>query len=72
MQETKQTENDEVEEIEDDDEELVAPSKRDVENALRILKNFSLFSNKIGDHMQDLIHKIQTFLTEIKKAEKCK
>ena len=63
MQETKQTENDEVEEIEDDDEELVAPSKRDVENALGILKNFSLFSNKIGDHMQDLIHKIQTFLT---------
>ena len=63
MQETKQTENDEVEEIEDDDEELVAPSKRDVENSLGILKNFSLFSKKIGDHMQDLIHKIQTFLT---------
>ena len=71
MQETKQTENDEVEEIEDDDKELVAPSKRDVENSLGILKNFSLFSKKIGDHMQDLIHKIQTFLTRY-KAEKCK
>ena len=46
LQEAKQTENDEVEEIEDDDEELVAPSKRDVENSLGILKNFSLFSKK--------------------------
>ena len=44
MQEAKQTENDEVEE--DDDEELVAPSKKDVENSLGILKNFSLFSKK--------------------------
>ena len=44
MQEAKQTETDEVEE--DDDEELVAPSKKDVENSLGILKNFSLFSKK--------------------------
>ena len=44
LQETTQTENDEVENIEDDDEELVAPSTRAVENALEILKNLSLFS----------------------------
>ena len=46
LQEATQTENDEVEEIEDDDEELVAPSTRDVENSLEILKNLSLFSEK--------------------------
>ena len=33
LQEATQTENDEVEETEDDDEELVAPSTRDVENS---------------------------------------
>ena len=38
LQETTQTENDEVENIEDDDEELVAPSTRAVENSLEILK----------------------------------
>ena len=37
LQEATQTENNEVEEIEDDDEELVAPSTRDVENSLEIL-----------------------------------
>ena len=46
MQEATQTENDEVEEIEDDDKELVALSTRDVENSLEILKNLSLFSEK--------------------------
>ena len=37
LQEATQTEINEVEEIEDDDEELVAPSTRDVENSLEIL-----------------------------------
>ena len=46
LQEATQTENDEVEEIEDDDEELIAPSTKDVENSLEILKNLSLFSKK--------------------------
>ena len=40
LQDATQTENDEVEEIEDDDEELVAPSTRNVENSFEILKNF--------------------------------
>ena len=44
LQEATQTENNEVEEIEDNDEELVATSTRDVENSLEILKNLSLFS----------------------------
>ena len=46
LQEATQTEKDEAEEIEDDDEELVAPSTRDVENSLAILKNLPLFSEK--------------------------
>ena len=46
LQGATQTENDEVEEIEDDDEELVAASTRDVENSLEILKNLSLFRKK--------------------------
>ena len=71
LQEATQTENDEVEEIEDDDEELVAPSTRDVENSLEILKNLSLFSEKRGDQMQDLINKFETLLTR-DKVEKCK
>ena len=62
MQEATQTENDEVEEIEDDDEELVAPSTRDVENSLEILKNLSLFSEKRGDQVQEL-NKFKTLLT---------
>ena len=66
LQEATQTENDEVEEIEDDDEELVAPSTRDVENSLEILKNLSLFSEKRGDQMQDLINKFETLLTRDK------
>ena len=71
LQEATQTENDEVEEIEDDDEELVAPSTRDVENSLEILKNLSLFSEKRGDQMQDLINKFETLLTR-DKVEKSK
>ena len=70
MQEATQTANDGVEEIEDDDEELVAPSRRDVGNSLEILKNLSLFSGKRGDQMQDLINKFETLLTK-DKAEKC-
>ena len=46
LQEATQTENDEVEDIEKDDEELVALSTGDVENSLGILKNLSLFSEK--------------------------
>ena len=46
LQEATQTEKDEVEDIEDDDEELVAPSTRDVENSFEKLKNLSLFSEK--------------------------
>ena len=71
LQDATQTENDEVEEIEDDDEELVAPSTRDVENSLEILKNLSLFSEKRGDQMQDLINKFETLLTR-DKVEKNK
>ena len=66
LQEATQTENDEVEEIEDDDEELVAPSTRDVENSLKILKNLSLFSGKRDGQMQDLINKFETLLTRDK------
>ena len=71
LQDATQTENDEVEEIEDDDAELVAPSTRDVENSLEILKNLSLFSEKRGDQMQDLINKFETLLTR-DKVEKNK
>ena len=51
-QETTQTENNEAEETEDDDEELAALSRRDVENPLEMVKNLSLFSEKIDDQMQ--------------------
>ena len=50
MREAPQTENDEV----------------DVENSLEILKNLTLFSEKIGDQLQDLIHKFETSLTRDK------
>ena len=66
LHEATQTENDDVEEIEADDKELVAPSTRDVENSLEILKNLSLFSEKRGDQMQDLINKFETLLTRDK------
>ena len=71
LQDATQTGNDEVEEIEDDDKELVAPSTRDVENSLEILKNLSLFSEKRGDQMQDLINRFETLLTR-DKVKKCK
>ena len=71
MQDAVQTENYEVEEIENDGEELVAPSTRDVENSLEILKSLSLFNEKRSDQMQDLINKFQTLLTR-DKVEKSK
>ena len=46
LQEVTQSQNDEVEEIEDNDKELVAPSTREVENSLEILKKLSVFSEK--------------------------
>ena len=45
---------------------MEAPSTRDVENSLEILKNLSLFSGKRGDQMQDLIGKFETLLTRDK------
>ena len=71
LQDATQTENDEAEEIEDDDKELVAPSTRDVENSFKILKNLSLFSEKRGDQMQDLINRFGTLFTR-DKVKKCK
>ena len=71
MFQATQTENDEVEEIEDDAKKLVVPSTRDLENSLEILKNLSLFSEKRDDQMQDLINKFETLLTT-DKVEKCK
>ena len=66
-----QTENDEIEEIKDDDEELVAPSTRNVENSFEILKSLSLFSEKRDDQMQDLINIFETLLTR-DRVNKCK
>ena len=71
LQDATQIENDEVEEIEDDDEELVAPSTRNVENSFEILKNLSLFSEKRDDQMQDLINIFETLLTR-DRVKKCK
>ena len=71
LHEATQTENDDVEEIEADDKELVAPSTRDVENSLEISKNLSLFSERTGNQMQDLMNKFETLLTW-EKVEKCK
>ena len=47
------------------------PSTRNVEHSLEILKNLSLFSEKRGDQMQDLINKFETLLTR-DNVEKCK
>ena len=44
LKKSTQTENDKVGETEDNEKELLAPSTRDVENSLEILKNLSLFS----------------------------
>ena len=71
LQDATHIENDEVEEIEDDDEELVAPSTRNVENSFEILKNLSLFSEKRDDQMQDLINIFETLLTR-DRVKKCK
>ena len=71
LQVAAQTESDEVEKIEDDDEELVAPSTRNVENSFEILKNLSLFSEKMDDQMQDLINVFETLLTR-DRVKKCK
>ena len=71
LQEVTQTKTNEVEVIQDHDEELVATNAKDVENSLEILKNLSLFSEKRGDQMQDLINKFETLLTR-DKEEKCK
>ena len=50
---------------------MVAPSTRDVENSFKKLKNLSLFTEKRGDQMQELINKFETLLTR-DKVEKCK
>ena len=71
LQDATQTENDEAEEIVDDDKELIAPSTRDVENSFKILKNLSLFSEKRGDQMHDLINRFGTLFTR-DKVKKCK
>ena len=61
LEETTKIDDDEVEDIEDEnDEELVALSARDVEKSLKILKNLSLFSEQRGSQMQDLINKFET------------
>ena len=72
LEEATKIDDDRVEDIEDeDDEELVAPSARDVEKSLKILKSLSLFSEQIGDRMQHLINKFETsFIRE--KLEKRK
>ena len=71
LQEALQTDDNDDEVILDDDEELVAPNKTDVENSLQTLKNLSLFSEKRGHEMQDLISKFEAVLIK-EKLEKCK
>ena len=72
LEEATKIDDDGVEDIEDeDDEELVAPSARDVDKSLEILKSLSLFSEQRGGQMQDLINKFETlFIRE--KVEKRK
>ena len=72
MEEATKIDDDGVEDIEDEnDEELVAPSARDVEKSLEILKSLSLFSEPRGGQMQDLINKFETLLIR-EKVEKSK
>ena len=71
LQEALQPDTNEEEDILDDDEELKTPNKTDVETSLQILKNLSLFSEKRGNQMQDLISKFETLLRQ-EKLEKCK
>ena len=61
LQEATLTQNDEAEETKDDDEELVAPTTKDVENSMKILKDLSLFSEKRGHQMQDLVNKFEIY-----------
>ena len=72
LEEATKIDSDGVEDIEDeDDEELVAPSARDVEKYLEILKSISLFSEQRRGQMQDLIKKFEKlFIRE--KVEKRK
>ena len=69
--EALQPDTNEEEDILDDDEELEKPNKTDVEASIQILKNVSLFSEKRGNQMQDLISKFETLLLQ-EKLEKCK
>ena len=55
--------------IQDDDEEFERPNKTVVETSLQILTNLSLFNEKRGNPMQDLISKIETLLSQ-EKLEK--
>ena len=72
LEEATKIDDDGVEDIEDEnDEELVAPSARDVEKSLEILKSLSLFSEPRGGQMQDLINKFETLLIR-EKVEKSK
>ena len=72
MEQATEIDDDRVEDIEDeDDEELVAPSARDVEKSLEILKSLFLFSEQGRGQMQDLINKFENlFIRE--KVEKRK
>ena len=69
--EALQPDTNEEGDILDDDEELEKPNKTDVEASIQILKNVSLFSEKRGNQMQDLISKFETLLLQ-EKLEKCK
>ena len=53
------------------DEELTAPSTREVENSIEILKKFSLFSANRGGQMQDLVCKFETLMNR-DRVEKSK
>ena len=71
MEEATKIDDDGVEDIEDEDnEELVAPSARDVEKSLEILKSLSLFNEQRGGQIQDLINKFETYLLEKKWRNK--
>ena len=72
LEEATKVDDNGVEYIEDeDDEELEAPSARDAEKSLEILKSLTLFSELRGGQMQDLINIFETlFIRE--KVEKRK
>ena len=58
-------------EVPDDelDEEVFTPTI-EVENALEVLHNLSLFSDKRGNEMQDLVHKFQSLVCRDKLEKK--